>query len=186
MTTLQPAPLREAERERQAVIGRANLEARTGRDLSDRCDADFLDGVSHDIFPNFQIWGSLATKISYRFRPLKVDETLMEVFLYKLAPVNAPVPAPAQMRLLAPHERWSETFDQLAYLAGVYDQDESNMGPVQEGLTALGDRPVNFSRYSEVRCRNLHRMVDAYIARGEAKARRGGVTDEEAPLARRG
>ena len=159
------------ERQYLAKIGRANLEARTGRDLSDRADADFLDGVSHDVFPNFQIWGSLGTKISYRFRPLKVDETLMEVFLYKLAPVNAPVPAPAQMRMLAPDERWMETFDQLAYLAGVYDQDESNMRPVQEGLTALGDRPVNFSHYSEVRCRNLHRMVDAYIARGEEEAR---------------
>ena len=155
------------ERQYLAAIGRANLEARTGRDLSDRSDADFLDGVSHDLFPNFQIWGSLATKISYRFRPLSVDETLFEVFLYKLAPLGEK-PAPVQLQMLAPDEPWP--FDQLAYLAGVYDQDEGNMVPVQQGLRALGERPVNFSRYSEIRCRNLHRMVDLYIARGEAKA----------------
>jgi phenylpropionate dioxygenase-like ring-hydroxylating dioxygenase large terminal subunit len=156
------------ERQYLASVGRANLEQRTGMDFSDRPDADFIDGVSHDLFPNFHIWGSLSNKISYRFRPLDHETTLMETFLYKLTPAEG-APPPARMRMLAPEEKWSEAFDQLSYLAGVYDQDESNMVPVQEGLRALGDRPVNFSRYSEIRCRNLHRMVDVYIARGEAE-----------------
>jgi phenylpropionate dioxygenase-like ring-hydroxylating dioxygenase large terminal subunit len=157
------------ERHYLAGIGRKNLETLTGRDLSDRCDADFLDGFSYDLFPNFHLWGSLGKKLSYRFRPVGLDheKTLMEVFLYKLAPLDSPIPPPAQMRMLAEGEKWADTQAELSYLAGVFDQDEANMGPTQEGLRALGERPIHFGRYSEVRCRNLHRMIDVYIARGE-------------------
>ena len=153
-----------------ATIGRRNLEERTGRDLSDRCDAEFLDGFSHDLFPNFHLWGPLGQKISYRFRPVGLDheKTLFEVFLYKLTALDEPPPPPAQMRLLGPDEPFSDAFEQISYLANVLVQDEGNMSAVQEGLRALGDRPIQFARYSEIRCRNLHRMIDTYIARGEA------------------
>ena len=155
------------ERHYLATTGRKNLSERTGRDLSDRCDADFIDGYSYDLFPNFHIWGSLATKISYRFRPLDTEKTLMEVFLYKLAPVDGP-PPPVAMQLLGSDDKWSSCVGDLAYLAGVYDQDESNIPQTQEGLRQLGDRGIHFARYSEIRCRNLHRMIDRYIAHGEA------------------
>jgi phenylpropionate dioxygenase-like ring-hydroxylating dioxygenase large terminal subunit len=158
------------ERRILAVTGRKNLSERTGRDLSDRCDADFIDGFSYDLFPNFHLWGSLATKISYRFRPhgLEHEQTLMEVFLYKLAPIGRPIPPPAKMQMLRPDQKWASVEGDLAYLAGVYDQDESNIPQTQEGLRQLGDRGIHFARYSEIRCRNLHRMIDAYIAKGEA------------------
>ena len=158
------------ERRFLAVTGRRNLSERTGRDFSDRCDADFIDGFSYDLFPNFHIWGSLATKISYRFRPygLEHEKTLMEVFLYKLAPIDRPVPPPSPMQMLAPDQKWADVQGDLAYLAGVYDQDEGNIPHTQEGLRQLGDRGIHFGRYSEIRCRNLHRMIDEYIARGEA------------------
>jgi len=164
------------ERRLLALTGRKNLSERTGRDFSDRCDADFLDGVSHDFFPNFHIWGSLATKISYRFRPVGMDheKCLMEVFLYKLAPVDRPAPPPAPLQMLGPDEKWATVKGDLAYLAGVYDQDESNIPSVHQGLRALGNRKVHFARYSEIRVRNLHRMIDRYIAEGEAKAARKG------------
>ncbi|WP_197063648.1 aromatic ring-hydroxylating oxygenase subunit alpha [Novosphingobium malaysiense] len=164
------------ERRYLAITGRKNLSERTGRDLSERCDADFLDGFSHDLFPNFHLWGSLATKIGYRFRPVGLDheQCLMEVFLWKLAPKDQPAPAPATMQLLRPDQKWADCTGDLAYLAGVYDQDESNIPSVQEGLRALGDRDVHFGRYSEIRCRNLHRMIDKYIEAGEQVAKLDG------------
>lgn len=160
------------ERRFLALTGRRNLAERTGRDLSDRCDADFIDGFSYDLFPNFHLWGSLGTKISYRFRPQGLDHerTLMEVFLYKLVPVDRPIPPPAPLQMLGPNDKWAQVQGDLAYLAGVYDQDESNIPQVQEGLRQMGDRGIHFARYSEIRCRNLHRMIDLYIARGEAKS----------------
>ena len=71
------------------------------------------------------------------------------------------------MQMLGPDDKWSSCHGDLAYLAGVYDQDESNIPQTQQGLRQLGEQGIHFARYSEVRCRNLHRMIDHYIAKGE-------------------
>jgi hypothetical protein len=68
------------------------------------------------------------------------------------------------LRVLEADEGWSGVTE-LGALAGVYDQDESNMGPVQEGLRTLGEGSIQFSKYLEARCRSLHHMIDVYIAR---------------------
>jgi len=105
-------------------------------------------------------------KICYRFRPVgrNPELTLQEVMLFKIAPKDKPIPPPAQMRMLADDEPWT-TATELSYLAGVYDQDQANLPPVQQGLRDMGDAPVHFSRVEELRCRNLHRMIDEYIKR---------------------
>jgi hypothetical protein len=123
-----------------------------------------VDGQGYDIFPNFHLWGGFKDKISYRFRPISHDRTMLEVFLFTLAPKDGPRPKPAKMRMLGEGENWTG-IPELGALASVYDQDFSNMGPVQQGLTSLGDESVHFSQYLEVRCRNLHRMVDEYMKR---------------------
>lgn len=141
---------------------RTMVAERAGYDLSEYSDADVLDGLAYDIFPNFHLWGGFKDKISYRFRPLSHDRTLMEVFLFSLAPKDGPRPKPAEFRMLSEDENWSDA-PQLGALAPVYEQDYSNMGPVQEGLESMGDEGLHFSKYMEIRCRNLHRMVDYYM-----------------------
>lgn len=148
-----------------AELSRQALLKETGYDYSSAADAEVLDGISYQFFPNFAIWGGMGAKTCYRWRPIgrNVDKTLMEVMLYKRHPKGGkgqPVP----MRMLEPDETWASA-SELGFLAGVYDQDSSNLGPQQEGLKALGDQPINFGRYTELRCRNLHRMIDEYMAR---------------------
>jgi phenylpropionate dioxygenase-like ring-hydroxylating dioxygenase large terminal subunit len=143
---------------------RQMVGARTGYDFSEYSDADMVDGQGYDIFPNFHLWGGFKDKISYRFRPISHDRTMLEVFLFTLAPKDGPRPKPAKMRMLGEGENWTG-IPELGALASVYDQDFSNMGPVQQGFTSLGDESVHFSQYLEVRCRNLHRMVDEYMKR---------------------
>ncbi|SDC83892.1 Phenylpropionate dioxygenase, large terminal subunit [Sphingomonas sp. YR710] len=138
--------------------------ARTGYDLSENSDADVLDGIAYDIFPNFHLWGGFKDKISYRFRPISHDRTLMEVFLFSLAPKDGPKPKPAKLNMLGEDQKWTDA-PELGALAPVYDQDYSNMEPLQQGLEALGDEVLHFSKYLEMRCRNLHRMVDQYLQR---------------------
>jgi phenylpropionate dioxygenase-like ring-hydroxylating dioxygenase large terminal subunit len=157
----------QTARSLMAEVGRKALQAETGYDFSDAPDADLLDGISYDVFPNFAPWGGFAQKIVYRFRPAGLDHerTLFEVMLLKIAPKDGPRPEPARMRLLAADEQWASATE-LGYLAGIFDQDEANMGPVQDGLRAMGeDGMLTFSRYQDMRCRNLHRMIDAYLAR---------------------
>jgi phenylpropionate dioxygenase-like ring-hydroxylating dioxygenase large terminal subunit len=137
---------------------------RTGYDFDGYSDADMLDGQGYDIFPNFHLWGGFKDKISYRIRPISHNRTLLEVFLFTLGPKDGPMPKPAEFRMLGDDENWNG-IPELGALAPVYDQDYSNMAPVQAGLVSMGEEPVHFSQYLEVRCRNLHRMVDEYIKR---------------------
>jgi phenylpropionate dioxygenase-like ring-hydroxylating dioxygenase large terminal subunit len=143
---------------------RKSLAEKTGYDFSDYSDADMLDGQGYDIFPNFHLWGGFKDKISYRFRPIGPDQTFFEVMLYGLAPKDGPCPEPAKLRILEEEEKWA-TATELGALGPVFDQDYSNMGPTQEGLKTLGEEPIHFSNYLEVRCRNLHRMVEVYMNR---------------------
>lgn len=152
-------------REYAGNAARRALSDRTGEDFSNVPNADLIDGLAYDFFPGFHLWGGLSQKICYRFRPhgRSHEETLIEVMLFVYAPAGQK-PPPAQYRLLRPDEKW-ESATELNYLAGIYDQDQSNLGPVQEGLRAMGDGGLQFSRYGDMRCRNLHRMIDKYLAR---------------------
>lgn len=150
-----------------AQMARENLERETGYDFSHLSDGEFVDGFAYDVFPNTHIWGGFTVKICYRIRPLGLDHerSLMEIFLMKIKPKGTN-PPPAQYRLLGPDENLGDAPEfKGSYLGGLLDQDIANMGPQQEGLRALGpDGELTFGRYTDMRCRNLHRMVDQYLA----------------------
>ncbi|GGC00711.1 (2Fe-2S)-binding protein [Novosphingobium endophyticum] len=152
---------------RQYVADQARelVASKTGIDFDQASDAEMIDGIAYDFFPSFHLWGGFAQKICYRFRPdgTNHERTLMEVMLFELAPQGQPKPTPAPYRLLGPEDDWALATE-LNYLSGIYGQDESNLGPVQEGLRALGDGDLQFSRYGDLRCRHLHRMIDRYLA----------------------
>ena len=148
---------------------RAAIGAATGYDMSAVSDAEVIDAIGYDLFPNFHPWGGLATRLCYRFRPEgpNHERTLMEVMLFTLVPKDGPKPAPAKLRMLGDDEPWAAGVE-LGYFASVFDQDAANMAAMQQGLRDLGDGVVHFARQAEIRCRNLHRMIDAYIAADEA------------------
>lgn len=160
----------ETARNYIARLARLTLHDETGMNTDKLSDAEMVDAISYDLFPNFHLWGGFINKICYRFRPDPQDheKTFMEVMLFKLAPVEEPCPEPAKLHVLRDDEPWSNALE-LGYLSGVYDQDESNMPAIQAGLKDLGEGTIHFGRYSEVRCRNLHRMIDEYIERGKAQ-----------------
>jgi len=148
-------------------ISRRWLTASVGPDFEDTCDAELMDGMSYDFFPNFHLWGGFRDKICYRFRPHGMDheKTLMEVMLFRIAANDGPKPPPAPFHMLGEDEPWTAA-SELGFLSGVYDQDQSNLAPVQEGLRAMGENGVlRFSKYLETRCRHLHHMIDEYMAR---------------------
>ena len=147
-----------------AMALRKTLTDTLGYDLSDVCDAEILDGLAYDFFPAFHLWGGFKPKISYRFRPIDENTTFFEVMLFAIAPKDAEIPPEAKLRMLRDDETFADA-PELGALAGVYVQDYSNMKPLQDGLRTLGDEPIHFTKYLEARCRNLHRMIDEYMAR---------------------
>jgi phenylpropionate dioxygenase-like ring-hydroxylating dioxygenase large terminal subunit len=154
----------DSPREFAARIARKTWSSRTGRDYSKVSQTELIDAISYNMFPAFSVWGGIGTHIGYRWRPWdgRVDRTLMETFLFAPVPAGAERPPPASMRLLADDEPWKNA-PELGYLGPVYDQDQANLRPVQEGLVALADGVIQFGRYTESRCRHLHHMVDQYI-----------------------
>jgi hypothetical protein len=155
----------QTPREFAARIARKTLQARTGKDYSNTAQTDLIDAISYQLFPAFGLWGGIGTHIGYRWRPWegRVDRTLMEIYLFMPRPAEGEAPPPAALRFLGEDEPWSSA-PELGYLGPVYDQDQANFLPLQQGLEALGkDGVIQFGRYSEIRCRNLHRMIDRYM-----------------------
>lgn len=164
--------LRDGETEARAYLGslnRASFGRAFGGDYEQASDAETLDALVYNVFPNFAPWGGFAPNIVYRWRPngREVGSCLMEVMILKRCPPGRPRPRPVRMRLLSEAEPWSAATE-LPVLGPVIDQDMSNMPQVQEGLQASATGRVHLGRYQEVRIRHFHRTLDRYLADGSA------------------
>ena len=128
-------------------------------------DAEVLDALVYNVFPNFSPWGGFAPNIVYRWRPQgrRVDACVMEVMILKRLPKDGARPAPVPVHWLGEHEPWS-TATELPILGAVIDQDMGNMPHVQTGLAASRTGLVNLGRYQELRLRHFHRTLDRYLA----------------------
>jgi phenylpropionate dioxygenase-like ring-hydroxylating dioxygenase large terminal subunit len=164
---LQPG---ETARSKAAELARANLTAATGRDYAHASDAEMLDALLYNVFPNMSFWAGYPGALCYRWRPngLDPESAIMDVQIYAHGPKDAPKPKNAPVHELGIDEPWSNA-PQLGGLAAIFEQDMGNLPYVQEGLHASGTGLVHFGRYSEMRIRHLHKMVDRYIAEGEAR-----------------
>lgn len=151
----------------RAVLGALNRRSfshATGVDHSEASDAETLDALVYNVFPNFSPWGGFAPNIVYRWRPdgLDVGACLMEVMILKRCPAGAPRPAPVSLHRLGDDEPWSAATE-LPVLGPVIDQDMSNLPHVQEGLRASATGRVELGRYQESRIRHFHRTLDKYL-----------------------
>lgn len=147
-----------------ADLMRKALEAETGRDHSGAADAELGDSLVYNLFPNFSVWGGFIPSLVYRWLPdgKAHDSTIMEIKILRQIPEGAPRPAPAKLRFLGEDEPWSSAAE-LGGLGPVVEQDWGNLPYVQEGLEASGTNTVQLGRYSEMRIRQQHLTLEAYM-----------------------
>jgi phenylpropionate dioxygenase-like ring-hydroxylating dioxygenase large terminal subunit len=139
-----------------AELNRQALAAEDGYDYADFSDAEMLDPVLYNLFPNFSVWAGCALNLVYRWLPIDVDNTVMEIMVLKRVPKNSSRPRPAHIQRLDADQPCASV-EELGALGGVFDQDMANLPHVQDGLKAGGpDFPVHFSEYTEMRIRQLH------------------------------
>jgi len=158
-------------RSHMAELSRLTLGQETGQDYSQASDAEMLDALLYNVFPNMSFWAGYAPSLTYRWRPngLDIDSAIMDIMILKPCPKGQPRPKPAQVLELGLDDPMSLADDVLgAGLSAVFAQDMGNLPYVQEGLRATGSGVVHFGRYSEMRIRHLHKMVDRYIAEGSS------------------
>jgi nitrite reductase/ring-hydroxylating ferredoxin subunit len=129
-------------------------------------DAETLDALVYNVFPNFAPWGGFAPNIVYRWRPhgRDVGSCVMEAMILKRPDRGQPRPKPVPVRWLRDDESWSDA-KELPILGPVIDQDMGNMPFVQDGLVASGTGRVQLGSYQESRIRHFHQTLDAYLAR---------------------
>jgi hypothetical protein len=142
---------------------RDNYTKMFGHDHSQATDAELLDGLVYNVFPNFAPWGGFMPNIVYRWRPWgDVDHCLMEVRILTRVPPNQPIPRGAPMKFLTADEPWTAA-PELGVLGSVFEQDMANLPYVQEGLKASKTGQVNLGDYQEIRIRQFHQTLDKYL-----------------------
>ena len=141
-------------------------------DYSQISDAELVDSLLYNVFPNMSFWAGFGgSNTTYRWRPngLDPESCIMEIILLRRIPKEGPRPAPVPVHWLSEEERFADA-PELGLSAQIFDQDMGNMPFVQDGLHASGSGVVHFGKYSEMRIRQMHRMIDRYIADGQAKS----------------
>lgn len=151
-------------------VTRKSLQAEDGWDYSDVSDAEILDALLYNVFPHMSFWASYAPNVVYRWRPngLDPDTSIMDVIILKRVPKSGARPKPVEEHRLTLDEDWSSS-PMLGALGPVFEQDMENLPQVQEGLKTSGNGVVHFGLYSEMRIRQLHKLIDQMIAEGEAR-----------------
>ena len=143
---------------------RENYTKTFGHDHSQATDAELLDGLVYNVFPNFAPWGGFMPNIVYRWRPWKdVDHCLMEVRILTRVPPGQPIPNGVPMKFLTDDEPWT-TATEIGVLGSVFEQDMENLPYVQEGLKCSKNGEVNLGDYQEIRLRQFHQTLDKYLA----------------------
>ncbi len=167
-----PDELPEGVTARQALgdMSRQGIAEQTGKDHSHASDAEMLDALLYNLFPNFSIWAGYTTKLVYRWLPYGLDpeKATMEIILFAPMPADGKRPPNAPVRHLGEDDSFMEVQDLLGAAAQVFQQDMGNLPYVQEGLRASGTGVVHYGRYSEGRIRHLHHLIHRYIEEGEA------------------
>ena len=146
---------------------RETLGAAVGRNLSDTSDAAMVDSIQYWMFPNFCPWWGEGLPLVYQFLPYAddPDQSIMEVRLMLPKPgADAPTPARAPIRHIAPHERFGES-PELGILSIIFDQDAGNLERLQAGIkAALPSKAfATFGRYQESRIQHFHEILDATL-----------------------
>ena len=163
-----------------ADVSRQAFGAEDGYDYSDKADAEMVDALLYNVFPHMSFWAGFMPNLTYRWRPNGNDHetSIMDIYLLKRVPKGKSRPKPAPVFEIGLDESMLEMGVKAGMspgLAAVFEQDMANLPFVQEGMKASGVGVVHLAKYSELRIRLMHQMIDRYIADGEAKEPRAAA-----------
>ncbi len=134
-----------------------------GHDVSFASDAEMMDALLYNVFPNFSPWAGFQPNIVYRWRPWHdVDHCLMEVRILTRVPPGQPHPKAPPMKFLNDAQKWTEA-PELGILGDVFEQDMDNLPYVQQGLKASLNGQVQLANYQEIQIRQFQNTVMKYI-----------------------
>lgn len=160
-----------------ADITRRSLAEEDGYDYTDGADAEMVDALLYNVFPNMSFWAGYMPKLFYRWRPNGADHdtSIMDIYLLKRVPKGQARPKAAPVFEIGLEESILDMGPMAGMspgLAAVFEQDMANLPHVQTGMKASEIGVINFGRYAEMRIRLMHQMIDRYMAKSMADSER--------------
>ncbi len=159
-TTVGPVPdRRKAEADTQRAFWRDKL----GTEVDQVSDAEFVDTIYYNVFPNISPWGCF-NPIFYRFRPNgdNPEECIHEIMLMMPVPKGEERPAPAKIHWLDFDDDYVDA-PELGMLAKVFNQDVVNLPHVQKGMKSIKSQQIVFANYGETKIRHFHKLLEEWL-----------------------
>jgi nitrite reductase/ring-hydroxylating ferredoxin subunit len=161
-TTTGPVPKRrKAEADAQRAMWRKTL----GNEVDQVSDAEFVDTIYYNLFPNISPWGCF-NPIFYRFRPNgdNPEECIHEIMLMVPVAKGEKRPKPAKIHWLDFDDDYVDA-PELGGLAKVFNQDVVNLPHVQKGMKSIKSREIIFANYGETKVRHFHQLLKEWLSR---------------------
>ncbi len=150
----------------RAALGIAMRKAYSeaaGYSLDHATDAELIDALVYNVFPNFAPWGGFMPNIVYRWQTGKTPDTcIMEVRVIARVKKGEPIPRGVPRNFLRLDQKWTEA-PELGGLGAVFEQDMDNLPFVQDGLHCSKNGKVQLADYQEIRIRQFHQTMDKYL-----------------------
>ena len=162
--TLAPG---QTARSVMAAATRQRFKRNYGIDLSEHSDAEVIDSLKYNVFPNLMFSAGAAIHGLSIFRPLGNDPDKCSIDRMTFLPVGADGkrPDPPEVFTVQEHESWAVAPGIPEFNAHVLDQDTSIMRFQQEGMHTSYKGAETLSTYQESRVRWLHETLEKYIDR---------------------
>ncbi|HLY57899.1 MAG TPA: aromatic ring-hydroxylating dioxygenase subunit alpha [Stellaceae bacterium] len=144
---------------------RETMAAEYGLAFPDRSDAEMIDSIKYNIFPNLFIYGSVGLPLIQQFRPHgnEVDRCLYDQMVLRPRPKDGSPPPVAEPVRIREDQSYTEVPGIDPFLASVLDQDTDIMRWQREGMLASEKGAETLSRYQESRIRHVHETLDKYL-----------------------
>ncbi len=144
---------------------RRAFETSFGRDLTGHSDAEVIDSLKYNVFPNLMFSGGAAMHGLSIFRPLGFDtnRATIDRLTFLPVPVDGERPDPPDVVTIAEDQSWGDAPGLSEFNAMVLDQDTSIMRWQQEGMHASHKGAETLSTYQESRVRWLHETLMKYV-----------------------
>jgi len=155
-------PVPEARAVR-AAARRDQLRPLMGDEIDKVCDAELIDAMYYSIFPNISPWGCYSP-IFYRFRPDgdNPKQSIHEIMYMLPVPEGQERPAPAPIHWLDLDDDYMEA-PELGRLGKVFNQDQLNLGAVQQGLRNIPGGKVTLAEYQETKIRHFAAKLNEWL-----------------------
>jgi phenylpropionate dioxygenase-like ring-hydroxylating dioxygenase large terminal subunit len=155
-------------REILADIVRGGLNQMTGADFTKKSDAEMLDAIGYNFFPNVIHWGGYGLPVIHRFRPNGHDQRscLWEIMALAEYPEGAKLERDAQLVMLNRDELFADRPEpELRFIGHVLDQDVHALLLIQQGLESDGFDGPRYANYQERNLRNFEQHLAKLLAK---------------------